>query len=65
LSRIRQEHAYMQRRWGATLQTDPFYSPNLTLEDGSYGLAFPPRVTRPWQTLSAAKGEEGGLRHAE
>jgi GT2 family glycosyltransferase len=48
LSRICQERAYIQGRWGAALLNDPFYSPNLTLEDESYSLAFPPRVRKPW-----------------
>nr|WP_230957942.1 glycosyltransferase [Burkholderia diffusa] len=34
----------MQQRWGALLQSDPFYSPNLTLTEEDFGLAWPPRV---------------------
>lgn len=36
---------YMQDRWGALLQADPFYSPNLTLDDEDFNLAWPPRVS--------------------
>ena len=35
---------YMKSRWGALLQADPLYSPNLTLDDEDFNLAWPPRV---------------------
>lgn len=35
---------YMRSRWGALLRADPFYSPNLTLDDEDINLAWPPRV---------------------
>jgi hypothetical protein len=38
----------MRRRWGAALDADPAYNPNLALDGDSFGLAFPPRVRRPW-----------------
>jgi len=46
--RAQQEQEFMKRRWGAMLQNDPFYSPNLTQDYENYGLAFPPRVSKPW-----------------
>jgi GT2 family glycosyltransferase len=46
LARARREAATMQRRWGAALANDPYYSPNLSLMSEQGGLAFPPR-TRP------------------
>ncbi|MBO9717056.1 MAG: glycosyltransferase family 2 protein [Pseudoxanthomonas sp.] len=36
----------MKWRWGDALQDDPAYNPNLTLDHGDYGLAFPPRSPR-------------------
>jgi GT2 family glycosyltransferase len=36
--------AIMHQRWGALLQADPFYSPNLSL-DRAYALAFPPHIS--------------------
>lgn len=39
------EVEYMQRRWGALLQSDSSYSPNLTLSEEDFGLAWPPRVS--------------------
>ena len=33
----------MKWRWGDVLHDDPAYNPNLTLDQGDYGLAFPPR----------------------
>jgi O-antigen biosynthesis protein len=38
------EVSYMKERWGDLLENDPAYSPNLTLADEDFGLAFPPRV---------------------
>src|SRR6185295_9248261 len=44
---------YMRRRWGAILDADPAYNPNLALDGDSYSLAFPPRVRRPWLAAPA------------
>ena len=33
----------MKWRWGDLLHDDAAYNPNLTLDQGDYGLAFPPR----------------------
>lgn len=49
LERSMLEQEYMKTRWGAMLQNDPYYSPNLTYESENYGLAFPPRVNKPWR----------------
>ena len=46
--RFEKEVNYMQQRWGALLQSDPFYNPNLSLSDEQMSLAEPPRSTRPW-----------------
>ena len=43
-ARFAREVAYMQRRWGDMLFTDPAYSPNLTLNHEDFSLAWPPRV---------------------
>lgn len=39
------EIRYMLDRWGDSLWSDPYYSPNLSMELHGFGLAFPPRVT--------------------
>lgn len=40
---------YMGRKWGAVLEADPFYNPNLSIESNEqFKLAFPPRVQKPW-----------------
>lgn len=44
-ARFEEEVQYMHRRWGTLLQSDPLYSPNLTLNDENCGLAWPPRVS--------------------
>jgi GT2 family glycosyltransferase len=43
------ERRWMQRRWGGSLQADPFYNPNLSLDGELFRLAFPPRVPPPEQ----------------
>jgi glycosyltransferase involved in cell wall biosynthesis len=48
LQRETRERAYMLERWGDVIQRDPFYNPNLTVETEDFGLAFPPRVIKPW-----------------
>jgi GT2 family glycosyltransferase len=50
--RFAAESAYMRRRWGDALDRDPFYSPNLSLTSEQADLAWPPRVTKPWQSRS-------------
>ena len=56
VERITAETNCMIERWGKTLEEDPFYNPNLSLiASENHKPAFPPRVSRPWHTLSAAK----------
>lgn len=43
-ARSAKEVTYMQQRWGALLQNDPAYSPNLSLDKEDFSLAWPPRV---------------------
>ena len=44
---------YMKSKWGDILQRDPFYNPNLSLDENLFSLAFPPRTTKPWQSVAA------------
>ena len=44
---------YMKSKWGDILQHDPFYNPNLSLDEDLFNLAFPPRTTKPWQSVAA------------
>lgn len=46
IERFTQEIAYMEKRWAGILRSDPFYNPNLTLDDVKFSLAFPPRINR-------------------
>ncbi|MFM9927787.1 glycosyltransferase [Variovorax sp. H27-G14] len=39
-----QDVAYMKRRWGALLENDPAYSPNLMLAREDFSYAWPPRL---------------------
>jgi len=36
----------MRDLWGAELDSDPFYSPNLSLQTNRFTLAFPPRIAK-------------------
>lgn len=36
----------MHDLWGAELETDPFYNPNLSLRNDQFELAFPPRLAK-------------------
>ncbi|WP_431857383.1 glycosyltransferase [Azospirillum sp.] len=54
IARFMREIRYMHGRWGKALIEDPFYNPNLTLEAADFGLAFPPRVVRPWLQKESA-----------
>lgn len=41
--RFERELAFMKQRWGALIDHDPAYSPNLTLGSEDFSLAWPPR----------------------
>ena len=49
IERFKGEVQAMSERWGEVLPHDPYYNPNLTLDDCNAGLAFPPRIEKPWQ----------------
>jgi len=49
IGRFNSEANYMRKRWGLVLDHDPYYNPNLGLNRSDFGLAFPPRVDRPWR----------------
>lgn len=48
-ARLDREAALMRERWGATLDCDPFWSPNHALDRPDFALAYPPRVPMPWR----------------
>ena len=47
--RFEQEIDVMKKRWGETLERDPYYNPNLTILTEDYSFSFPPRVNKPWR----------------
>jgi glycosyltransferase involved in cell wall biosynthesis len=49
LQRVSAEAGYMLRRWSNIVDGDPYYNPNLRLDGTAFGLAFPPRIDRPWR----------------
>jgi len=47
--RFQREVQYMISTWGSDfLNSDPYYSPNLTLDGEDASRAWPPRTRRPW-----------------
>lgn len=52
-TRFQGEVAYMRQRWGARLDEDPLYNPNLSLSTAHPVMAFPPRRVPPWQPFLA------------
>ena len=48
-ARFAAEARRMRERWGTVLQADPYYNPNLTLEDESFTLAAVSRARMPWR----------------
>ncbi len=48
-ARLAAEARAMRERWGEALNTDPYYNPNLTLEDESFTLADRSRAGSPWR----------------
>jgi O-antigen biosynthesis protein len=49
VERFKREWAFMRKRWGATLDEDPFYNPNFSWGNNTFQLAFPPRREDPWR----------------
>jgi glycosyltransferase involved in cell wall biosynthesis len=45
IARFHREYRFMQDRWIAALEADPYYSPNLSMRIGDYTLAPPQRAT--------------------
>ena len=36
-------------KYGSLLRNDPYYSPNLSLENENFEISYPPRVAKPWR----------------
>jgi GT2 family glycosyltransferase len=45
---FRVESQMIRDRWGALLNADPYFNPNLSLKRPDFGLAYPPRHARQW-----------------
>jgi GT2 family glycosyltransferase len=48
LARLQKEAAYMRQRWGASLDEDPYWNPNLSLNGGIRDVARQSRRPLPW-----------------
>src|SRR6266851_3162442 len=49
IERFQRESKYLVERWRAVIAQDPYYNPNLTVDELDFGLAFPPRFSPPWR----------------
>ena len=47
--RFHREMRWMRERWADSIDEDPYFNPNLHLDNESPTLAFPPRVSKPWK----------------
>jgi GT2 family glycosyltransferase len=52
--RLNQDKSRLIDRWGKLLETDPFHNPNFSASHVDARLAFPSRVTAPWQAAVPA-----------
>lgn len=43
-ARLEREQEIMRSRWNDWIERDPYYNPNLTLNEANFSLAFPPRT---------------------
>ncbi|CAK0767009.1 O-antigen biosynthesis protein [Gammaproteobacteria bacterium] len=48
-ARFNREKAFLKRRWGGILMNDPYYNPNLTLDNEHFSIADRPRIERSWK----------------
>jgi GT2 family glycosyltransferase len=49
IARFRRAQAYIAERWPGVITNDPYYSPNLSLDEIPFGLAVSPRLRQPWR----------------
>lgn len=47
--RFRGEMMWMRNKWGDALDADPYFNPNLSLDQETPTYAIPPRVPKPWE----------------
>ncbi|MGD9897385.1 MAG: glycosyltransferase, partial [Candidatus Methylacidiphilaceae bacterium] len=46
---LSEDRERFRKKWARGIARDSAYNPNLSLEPGGYGLAWPPRQRRPWR----------------
>lgn len=51
--RFRGEMMWMRETWGDQLDADPYFNPNLSLDQETPTFAIPPRVEKPWERRDA------------
>jgi GT2 family glycosyltransferase len=56
-ARFQKEMAYMRQRWGASLDEDPYWNPNLSLNSGIRDVARQSRRPLPWAESLLPQGQ--------
>ena len=56
--RFRGEMLWMRDKWGDQLDADPYFNPNLNLDQETPSLAIPPRVEKPWERRNDAPADD-------
>lgn len=56
--RFRGEMLWMRDKWGDLLDADPYFNPNLNLDQETPSLAIPPRVEKPWERHNDAPADD-------
>jgi GT2 family glycosyltransferase len=59
-ARLERDKGWMRERWGAALEADPFYSPNLALDATDCRLAAEPRWRPGWWRSDGSTVRSGG-----
>lgn len=55
--RLNREARWMRDKWARQLDTDPYLSPNISLNRPDFALAWPPRQPVPWRSSLADNNE--------
>ncbi|MCR9071760.1 MAG: glycosyltransferase [Alphaproteobacteria bacterium] len=65
--RFRSEMLWMRNKWGDALDADPYFNPNLSLDQETPTFAVPPRVEKPWERRAddEATAPDGNRQAAE
>jgi GT2 family glycosyltransferase len=49
IERFERERRFFAERWSSVLSSDPYYNPNLSIDEWPFALALKARAARPWR----------------